>query len=195
MPRVYTARSEATCSGDETQKANGYKARIQFTREEAYTDVVISSAFYQITGELSRGARIYVQTLEVDGTRIDSVEMVHNGIGGAHIGLYVLKVGLSKRFQVVVLAYKAGAIRGTLTAMHGITTETSALLKDSLDAAGSICVQFKPPEVVANGSCKVAKRARQDIVPLFSGGALNSKNYTGVVTSDFSSQGGSRVVR
>ena len=188
MPKVYTAHH--TCSEDK----NGYYLRIQFTREEAYTEVVVSSAFYQTTGELSPGARIYVQTLEVDGTRIDSVEMVHNGNGGAHVGLYVLKVGLSKRFQVVVLAYKAGAIRGTLTAMHGITTETSALLKDSLDAAGSICVQFNPPEVVANGSCKVAKRARQDIVPLFSRAALKSNNYTGVVISDCSSQGGRRII-
>lgn len=179
----------------------GYVARLQFTREEGFEDCVVSAALLHEERALPRESRIYVQTLERDGTLIDSVALEHNGVGGAQVGLHVLRVGRVKRFQVVVLAYGADVVTGSLTAMHGVTTEASSLLKSSIEAAGGVPrpVVVEQAETIAAGGCKVPEEFRRDIIPLFGRGTLyqNYQSYLPGVTlpPDGSCHGGVQIIR
>lgn len=188
--RVYTQKVQRVAG-------EGYVARLQFTREEEFRDVVVSAAFVHEARALPASADIRVQTLERDGTLIDSVPLVHNGVGGAHVGLHVLRVGEARRFQVVVLAYGADVIEGSLTAMHGVSEEASSLLKASIETAGGVVCAgaVVQTETIAVGGCAVPKQAQRDIAPLFGRVALYPGYLPGVIPPpDRTCQGGVQVI-
>jgi len=189
MPRVYT-QQVAPVAGE------GYIARLQFTREGGHDTVLVSAAFLHRDRDLPTNCVVEVQALQRDGTLIDSVQLVPNGIGGTQVGLHVLQLKGNKRFQVVVYAVRAGVLEGRLTAMHGITTETSALLKESIDSVGGVVVEtVSQTEVIVTGGCKVPKPCQKDITPLFARVALYPNYIPGVVLPpDRSCQGGIQVI-
>jgi len=189
MPRVYT-QNVPRVAGE------GYIARLQFTKEEGHDTVLVSAAFLHEDRNLPRHATMEVQTLQRDGTLIDSVALVSNGIGGTQVGLHVLQLKGNRRFQVVVYARGAGVLDGRLTAMHGITTETSSLLKESIDSAGGVVVETVcQTEITVTGGCKVPKPCQKDITPLFARIALCPNYLPGVVLPpDRSCQGGIQVI-
>lgn len=189
MPRVFTQHVTPVAG-------HGYIARLQFTREDGHDTVLVSAAFLHRDRELPTDCVVEVQALRRDGTLIDSVSLVPNGLGGTQVGLHVLQLKGNKRFQVVVYAMNAGVLEGRLTAMHAITTETSALLKESIDSAGGVVVETVcQTEVIVTGGCKVPKPCQKDITPLFARVALCPNYIPGVVLPpDRSCQGGIQVI-
>ena len=188
MPRAYTQKVPRVAG-------EGYVARLQFTKEEGCDEVVVSAAFLNEELSFPEGATVHVQTLAKDGTPIDSVALVPNGEGGVQIGLHVLQVKGYKRFQVVAYASEAGVITGSLTAMHGLTTESNTLLKSSIEAAGGVVKTIVcDTEVVVKGGCKVPKSCRKDIVPLLARFACPTYVTGVVVPPDRTCQGGVQVI-
>ena len=189
MPKAYT-QNVTRVAGE------GFIARLQFSREVPFEDVTVSAAFLNESRSFPPNAEIYVQTLQRDGTLIDSVLLMQNGIGGAQVGLHILRVGKVKRFQVVVYASEAGVVKGTLTALHGITTESSTLLKSSFDSSAGLCAtEVVLPEIIVNGGCKVPDACKDDIIPLFARVAINPSYMPGVVVPiDRTCHGGVQVI-
>lgn len=189
MPRAYTQKIQRVAG-------EGFLARLQFSREPGYDEVLVSSAVVSATRTLPDASVIRVQTLQRDGTLIDSVSLTPNGVGGAQVGLHLLSIGGHAKFQVVVHASGAGVLEGTLTAAYGLTTETSTLLKSSIDAAGGVveCAVLQN-EIVVNGGCKVPEPCQRDIAPLFARVALVPNYVPGVVVPpDRSCHGGVQVI-
>lgn len=190
MPRVYTQKVTRVAG-------EGYISRLQFTREEGYSHVVVSAAFLHNQRALPKDAELYVQTLQRDGRLIDSVALLPNGLGGTQIGLHVLNVHDHKRFQVVVYAVGADVVDGTLTAMHGVTTEASELLKSSIEASGGVVeTTVCQSEVVVAGGVAVPESFRNDITPLLARSTVSPNYYFGGVVAplDRSCQGGVQVL-
>ena len=96
----------------------------------------------------------------------------------------------------MVYATGAGVIDGTFTAMHGITTDASMLLKSSIDSAcGVIEPTVYQTEIIVNGGCKVPKPCQKDIAPLFARVAMYPNYIPGVVVlTDRTCQGGVQVI-